>query len=138
MDHYIVLGGVSYSVKPLAVRQLRKVIPAVTKLIGELGPIIRAAEKVKAGATDAEDLPGMMSLLQDLSLSEQQFDLLTEAVWGTLTRTHPAMTKDDFLDLEMQPIELFNALPVVMEMTGLMGKAGEDQRAPGEPGPANP
>jgi len=128
----ITLGGRDYPVQPLSVRQLRVVVPAVTGLLRELGPMVVAAERLKLGSEGLT--PDMFeAMMSSLQLTEAQFDFLITAIHGTLVRTHPNMTKDDFLNLDATMMELFSALPMVMNMTGLLrSKEG----APGEASPS--
>jgi hypothetical protein len=102
MEHPTVsLGGKDYTVKPLAIRQMRVVIPAMVRLKG----------------------------LRIETITEAQIDDLTEIVWQAVRPGQDKLTREEFIDLPISPLDLMKALPVIAKQTGMAAKKDAE---PGE------
>ncbi len=84
------LAGREFYVAPLSLRQILAIADHVPKLSG----------------ITVENLSGERLLP------------LAEVVWHGLRRAHPALTREEFLDLPIPIGELVAALPVVIEQAG--------------------
>jgi len=60
------------------------------------------------------------ALLRLAACPEEQYNLLLDIVFAALTRGHPEIVRDDFEDWPISIHELFDALPVIAEQTGLL------------------
>ncbi len=90
----ITLGSKDYPVKPLNVRQMRVVIPAMVRLKGvHLGTI-----------------------------TEQQIDDLVEIVYQAVYPCQDKLTRDDLMNMSISPLELIKAIPVIALQTGMAPK----------------
>jgi len=85
------LGGKDYPVKPLVVKQLRIVVPALMRL---------------RGATLAR-------------ITEAQFDDLVEVVYLAICTSTPGLTRDAFTDFTVSAIELIQTVPVIAAQAGM-------------------
>lgn len=69
-------------------------------------------------------IPGLMSLKGLKSkpdeLTEAQFDTLLDIVYLALTRAHPDLKKDEFMDWPVPAHELLDAFPVIAMQTGVV------------------
>lgn len=117
----ITLAGKDYPVTKLSFRQLREVIPALTKLLEIIGPAILA------NRADAESNP--LAMLKAFNLTAETFDLILDAIWPTIRKLTPSVTRDQLMDSDIGITELIAALPIVMQMTGFL----PDPVDPGEP-----
>lgn len=108
-DHpTVTLAGKQYPVKPLVLRQLRIVVPAVMRLKS-----INLAE-----------------------ITEQQIDDLAEIAYQAVAPSQqPPLSRDAFLGMAVTPMELIESLPVVARQSGMMKDAspGEAAGAAGPP-----
>jgi hypothetical protein len=96
MEHpKIKLGGQDYPVKPLVVRQLRVVIPALMRL--------------RAARLDA--------------ITQEQFDDLAEIVFQAVSTGTPGLTREAYLELPIRAIDLMNAVPVIGSQAGMTEEA---------------
>ena len=99
----VTLAGKQWPIPPLATRQLRKVRTPLYELNDRI---------LKAGTTKVGDLLEIFT--------EAEFDrLIVDPVYYGLTRAHPQMTMDQFLDLEATVLELWVAVLVVQKQSGL-------------------
>lgn len=92
----ITVAGQQYPVPPLAPRQIRRIIPRITRL---------------------------QSLLKNKGMdqmSEEDMDAAYECVYWALTRAHPDLEYKDFMDWPIPMRELRNAIPIIVEQTGIM------------------
>ena len=120
---HVVLGGRSYPVPPLAIKQLRRVVPAVMKVI----PSFVGLSALQAGGASWDAMASQLAHIDQTTI-----DALTDMVYWSLTRAHPSLTRDEFDNMEVTLKELVEAIPVVVDATGLMEK-----KAPGD-GAAEP
>jgi hypothetical protein len=88
------LAGKDYPVKPLAIRQMRVVIPAMVRLRG----------------------------LRIETITEAQIDDLAEIVWQAVRTAPDSPTREEFNDLPIPPLDLMKALPVIAAQTGMAPK----------------
>lgn len=123
----ISIAGTDYPVATLNIRQIKVVAPVLLRLISELGPLLTQVDAAKEG-TSADKL----AALGRFEITEQQFDYMVTAIWTTINRW-TKISRDEFLDLDTNMTELFAAIPVVLEASGLM-----DKGAPAVPGEAEP
>ena len=86
------LAGEDYPVKPLVVKQLRVVVPALMRL--------RGARLV--------------------SITEEQFDDLVEIAYQAVCGCKPGLTRDAFTDLPVKAIELMEAITVIAIQSGMV------------------
>lgn len=98
------LAGEKWPVPPLGIKQLRIVVPAMG-MLGEL----RKGEGV----------------------SKTQMDAILNVVHTALTRAHPGFPVDEFDEMAITLPELLEAVPVIIEATGLKMDAKEGAK-PGE------
>ena len=98
----LTLGGRHWPVPPLAIGQLRHVVPAVLRL----------------------------GTVEPTAISEAAFeDIITVILWG-LRRAHPEISRDDVLGFEATAPQLLAAAAVVAGQTGMLqplegGRPGE-------------
>lgn len=88
------LAGQDYPVKPLVVKQLRVVVPALMRL----------------------------RLARLDSITQEQFDDLVEIAFQAVSSSQPTLTRDAFTDLPIRAMELMNAIPVVAKQSGMVGE----------------
>ena len=102
MEHPVVsLGGKDYPVKPLAIKQMRVVIPAMIRLKG----------------------------MRIETITEEQIDALVEIVYQAVYPEQEKLTRDDFANLPITPLELMKSLVVISQQTGMAPKKDAE---PGE------
>lgn len=95
MEHPTVsLGGKDYPVRPLAIRQMRVVIPAMVRLKG----------------------------LRIEAITEAQIDDLASIAYHAVYPAQEKLTREDFDGLPVSPLELMQALPVIARQTGMAPK----------------
>ena len=63
--------------------------------------------------------------------SENTLDKLIEVVYNALLRAHPTLTREQFNDMPIAPMELFGALEVISAAVGLLTRT-DKVAAPGE------
>jgi hypothetical protein len=102
------LAGRRWPVPELAVRQLR----AVRRPLIDLSEAIAATESETTGA-------------RVLKLTTEQYEALCEVVYQGLTRAHPELTREQFLDLAATDLELFTAFLTVRRQSGIFVPAAE-------------
>jgi hypothetical protein len=88
------LAGQDYPVKPLVVKQLRVVLPALMRL--------------RSARLD--------------SITQEQFDDLVEIAFQAVSSSQPQLTRDAFTDLPVRAMELMAAIPVVATQSGMVGE----------------
>jgi hypothetical protein len=103
-DATISLGGSSWSVPPLAVKQNKIVDPLIISLL----PIF---SKWK------ED-PGSIS-----KIGHEQYENLITIAYTAITRAKPEFTRAQFDDLPVTLPELIAAFSIVAQQTGIFAKA---------------
>src|SRR4051812_1376490 len=86
------LAGKDYPVKPLVVKQLRIVVPAMMRLRG--------------ARLD--------------TITEAQFDDLVEIAFTAVCPCQPGLTRDAFTDLPIKAVELMKAIGVIAEQSGMV------------------
>lgn len=98
----ISLGGRSWPVPELAIRQLR----AVRRPLIDLSDAIAETDEASTGE-------------RVMRLSTAQYEAMCEIVYQGLTRAHPTLTRDEFLDLACSDAEIFLAFLVVRRQSGV-------------------
>jgi hypothetical protein len=113
----VLLGGKSWPVPELAIRQLR----AVRRPLIDLTEAIAETEDASTGD-------------RVMRLSTAQYEAMCEVVYQGLTRAHPQLTRDEFLDLACGDAEIFLAFLVVRRQSGVYVMRSSDVEAsiPGE------
>jgi hypothetical protein len=110
----VTLGGRQWPIPELAIRQLRLV----------RRPLIDLTDQI--AATESETTGERV-----MKLSTAQYEAMVEIVYQGLTRAHPKLTRDEFLDMPATDMEIFQAFLVVRSRSGLFVTASE-ARPPGE------
>ena len=110
----VTLGGRVWPVPELAIRQLRLVRRPLIDLTNAIA------------ATDDETTGERI-----LKLSTEQYEAMVEVVYQGLTRAHPKLTREEFLDIAATDMEIFLAFLVVREQSGLFVERPPDKEPPG-------
>lgn len=110
----VTLGGRQWPVPELAIRQLR----LVRRPLIDLTDAIAASESETTGE-------------RVMKLSTADYEQMVEIVYQGLTRAHPKLGREEFLDLPATDMEIFQAFLVVRSQSGLFVTANE-ARPPGE------
>lgn len=99
----VTLAGRQWPIPELAVRQLREV----------RAPLLEFNERIRK-------LPRENALDAFTTMAKDEFNrLVIEPVFWGLTRAHPKLTMDEFLDMPISDMELIAALGVVQKQSGL-------------------
>jgi hypothetical protein len=101
----IKLAGASYFVAPLLFRQTVANMPLMPKALALARKFEQLGDAVKNDTAVPE-------------FSAADFDPLVDLVVNGLVRLYPGATRDDLLDSNLKPIELLQALPVVIAQSG--------------------
>lgn len=103
MEHpTITLAGRDYPVRPLVVRQLRVVVPAMIRL--------------RHARMDA--------------ITQEQFDDLAEIAFQAVSAAAPGLTREAFAELPVRALELMAAVPVVAAQAGMTSEGPAPGEAP--------
>lgn len=94
----IVLAGKDFDIPQLAPRQQRIVVPAIMSMTNIMGK--------------AEDFMKQMNT--------EQYDKLLDLVFVACTRAQPTLKRDDFLNMPITVRELLDAIPTIMQQTGIV------------------
>ena len=109
----VILGGKSWPIPKLAVRQLRKV----------RGPLIEMNNRIRAALETGDTEGAKLNAASDVMLSLDEGDyerLLLKVVFWGLTRGNPNLSyDDDFLNMEVADDEITTAWFVVRNQSGL-------------------
>jgi len=62
-------------------------------------------------------------------LEAEFFDLVSDALYWSLTRAHPALTRQQFDDMPIGMIEMVDAVGIIAQQTGMMRRT-EDTAGP--------
>jgi hypothetical protein len=141
----IQLAAQRWPIPPFGVKQLRYVVPAVsrvTKAMRELAERRLAALTPEQKAAILAQVPGDAATMgEDRALrnrlwaitdfpvemssemTDEVFEALTTAVFWALRRAHPQLTFDEFEELPIGMIELINCVGIIADQTGMMRKA---------------
>ena len=138
------LNGRNWPIPLLAPRQNRIVVPAIAKITKRMRDI---AEQ-KLGSLDAQEKAELIAALgsetelrkrlwrvTDFSfeiiagLEAEFFDLVSDALYWSLTRAHPALTRQQFDDMPIGMIEMVDAVGIIAQQTGMMRRT-EDTAGP--------
>lgn len=110
-DPTITVGGRTFSIPQLAIRQSRVIIPAV----GEL-------------AKDSDLIKGSKLLLQ------RHIDLMLVIIHAGIKRASPNVSMDELLDLPISQAQLSEAVTIVAKQAGMTMNAAPAEGAAAEPG----
>lgn len=114
-DRFVLLAGRNWPVPDLVPRQMRHI----------RGPLREMNQRL-AAATDKH-------LGQFINLAEEDYErLLLRPVHQALTRAHPGLTFEEFLDWPVKETELLLAWFKVREASGLFVMAAEGEKPAGE------
>src|SRR5580698_494172 len=112
----VTLAGKTWPIPELAIRQLR----LVRRPLIDLTDAIAATESETTGE-------------RVMRLSTAQYEAMVDIVYQGLTRAHPKLAREDFLDLPASDMEIFQAFLVVRSQSGLFVTAPQTEaRPPGE------
>lgn len=128
----IILAGQSYPVPKMAVKQLRVLLPKALKLMSSLGPMMQAAMGLKNESIPVEE---RVKFLGELSLTEENFDLLLDIVQIGVSRGTKDFTRESMEELVIELPELMAALPVILAQTGMAPAPGGGGTPVGEATP---
>ena len=98
----VTLAGTHYPVKPLVVKQMRVVVPAMMRL----------------------------QSLKLSTITEDQITDLVEICYQAVCPCQDKLTRDDFTNLPITPWELLDALPIIASQTGMLKKDAAPGEAP--------
>ena len=99
MDHPTIrLGGTDYPVKPLVIRQMRVVIPAMMRL----------------------------KALRFEAITEEQIADLVEISYQAVQPGQDKLTREAFNNLPISPLDLMAAMPVIAAQSGMAPKKEAD------------
>lgn len=98
----VTLAGKNWPIPELAIRQLR----IVRRPLIDLTDAIAQTEDETTGQ-------------RVMKLSSEQYTLMTDVVYQGLTRAHPELDRDVFLDMPCTDMEMFLAFLVVRRQSGL-------------------
>lgn len=98
----VTLAGKKWPIPELAIRQLR----IVRRLLIDLTDAIAQTEDETTGQ-------------RVMRLSSEHYAQMTEVVYQGLTRAHPKLDRDTFLDMPCTDMEMFLAFLVVRRQSGL-------------------
>ena len=145
------LVGTDWPIPLLAPRQNRIVVPAVAKITKRMRDI---AEQKFATIKDDErqslieslgsetELRSRLWRVTDFSfeiisaLEPEFFDLLSDALYWSLTRAHPTLTRQQFDDMPIGMMEMVDAVGIIAQQTGMMRRTETEAAGPlatGEP-----
>lgn len=134
----ITLGGKEWVIPPFGMRQNRPLIPLLWKIFPVVWRSGEAALELQAAkeSGDAERLKvaqiANTRTIVELT-SEENLTLLSDIVFIALTRAY-VITKDEFLELPLNPNELVAAVDNIAKQTQFFTPPGGRQEAPaGEP-----
>jgi hypothetical protein len=99
------LGGKDWPVPKLAIKQNRIIDPLIIRIL----PVF------KLWQTDQE-----AAVLQ---MCEKEYDNLITVCLEAVRRAAPALTKDEFMELQITLPEMIAAFPVIAKQTGLIKEA---------------
>ena len=109
----ITLAGVEYFIPVLAIRQTRKVVPALMEIMPNL--------------TQISTNPTL--------IDEATYDRIVSIVFNALTRAYPDVSLDWLLDQPISVVEMVNSLKTIAAQTGLFKKVANAGEAKGEATP---
>ncbi|HUO92557.1 MAG TPA: hypothetical protein VMU22_06535 [Rhizomicrobium sp.] len=117
-DHHpdtptVTLAGRRWPVPELAIRQLRVV----------RRPLIDLTDQIAATGTETTGERVM-------KLSTAQYEQMVEIVYQGLSRAHPKLSREEFLDLAATDMEIFQAFLVVRRQSGLFVTTPQDEARP--------
>jgi hypothetical protein len=104
----IVLGGTEWEIPVLAPKQNMIVVPILLDLIPR---ILNAREEAIEGKTF-----GYLARFLDM----ETYGKMCTAVFTALTRGHPAIKSEEFLNMEIGTLELISAVFVIGRQAGLL------------------
>jgi hypothetical protein len=115
----VTLAGQKWPIPELAIRQLRLV----------RRPLIDLTDAI---AETQDETTGQ----RVMKLSNEQYAQMTEVVYQGLTRAHPKLGRDEFLDMSCTDMEIFLAFLVVRRQSGLFVAKPSDAEERSQPGEA--
>lgn len=129
----LLLGGVEFRLATLVARQNRKITPKLADVIAIVNRRSAALRGVRLGNDGFPELAPdeLVEKQRALALSEPEWDMLIDFVAVGLTRCHPAVTRDDLLDLPITAEALLAAVDAVAAASQMVRKAAEDAPAGG-------
>lgn len=136
----IELDGKKWPIPRLAVRQLREVRRPLIDLTNRI-TAARVEAATLAGEDPADIADAMIRAGSDAfaDLSKDDYaSLLTEVVYQGLTRAHPKLAREEFIDMPISDDEMITAWFVVRDQSGVFVKLDKtEDQPPGEATGAN-
>lgn len=131
----VTLAGKVWPVPELAVRQLRHVRRPLIDLTEAITQQTEKTTDEATGEVIEKVIKSSGALI--MALSEAQYEQMTDVVFWGLSRAHPDLKKEEFLDWPASELEMLNAFFAVRSQSGVFMKAAA-AAAPkeGEPGEA--
>jgi len=134
----VTIGGKKWPIPKLAARQLMSIRRPVIDLNTRLHEVQVAAIKSEAdrAAAVSAAIDAANTLFAEMP-ADDWARLIVDVVYMALTRAHPKLTRDEFLDLEYEDGAMIMAWYVVRDQSGVFYKAkpedvpqqGEEQGA---------
>ncbi len=115
----VTLAGRKWPVPELAIRQLR----IVRRSIIDLTDAIAETEDAATGE-------------RVMRLSTEHYAEMCEVVYQGLTRAHPKISRDEFLDMACTDAEIFLAFLIVRRQSGIYVMRDAEASIPGEARPS--
>lgn len=128
---FVTLAGKQWPIPMLVPRQLRNCRRQIIDLTDAIAPDVPLAQE-----GDAAGLAAVAESTGDkvMAMTNSQWERLQEAVYWGLTRAHPTMTMEEFLDMPSTDGDMFKAFLVVRTQSGIYTpvKEGDAKPAAGE------
>jgi hypothetical protein len=102
------LAGQQWPVPKLTPREHRFAIPALVRLM----PVIVAMQVAK------RDPDSVLTTLA--KLDEAAYNAMIDVVYWGLKRAHATLKRDEFEGMEITPLEMLGAVPVIFAQSGLI------------------
>ena len=141
----ITLAGEDYLIPRLMLRQtivIGPLMPAALRFINRRADAFKAVEKSAGKKNKPVDVATLsehdrQSLIDAVTLTEEETGIALRIVCAGLQRLYPSVTLDALYDLPINPGELVIALPTIFAQAGTAKKA-EDAPPMGEKEAASP
>lgn len=115
---HVRIAGKDWPIPTLAVRQIREVRASLVEMQSRMDATAQAASGTDTtGAVQAPRKGGIDIIIE---LDRDDYDqLIVEVVYQALTRAHPALTRDEFLDMEVSDAEMTTAWLVARRQSNI-------------------
>lgn len=120
---FVTLAGKEWPIPRLGTRQNRIVVGGCMRLFKRLMPVLKMLEQLDADKRQGTESVPLETLISTLDISTEDYDLLGDVTYTALTRAHPLLQREQFLDLDITLMELLMALPIIAQASGFLKKA---------------